>query len=68
MIPRNEVATKLLRGQIRALVIVMSQQGFFRGGDAESAAEFTLEQNTSCPFWKTLGKQRTSIGQYIMPT
>lgn len=42
MIHRNEVATKLLRGQIRALVIVMSQQGFFRGGDAESAAEFTL--------------------------
>lgn len=68
MIHRNEVATKLLRGQIRALVIVMSQQGFFRGGNAESSVEFTLEQNTLCPFRKILGKQRTSIAQYFMPT
>lgn len=68
MIHRKEVATKLLRGQIRAMVVVMSQPGFFRGGDAESAAEFTLEQNTSCPFCNIPGKQRTSIGQYFMPT
>lgn len=46
MIHRNGVGTKLLRGHIRASVIVMSQKGLFRGGNREASVQCVSEQNT----------------------